>query len=152
MVMMKSFLIPAVGFWSFFHWYREPQPKIKKIESLPSLTPPHLRVFAISMPPMEGHLRERRLLQDYWFAEAENDAANAPVVLWLNGGPGSPILGLLQENGPLLMNAGRRSRHGKSVRGTKVANLFVLESPMESVSPYREVHTAPVNIGQSAGV
>ena len=25
----------------------------------------------------------------YWFVEAEVDAANAPVVLWLNGGPGS---------------------------------------------------------------
>lgn len=41
----------------------------------------------------------------YWFASAEvTDPGSAPVVLWLNGGPGSSsILGMLQEHGPLLV-------------------------------------------------
>jgi cathepsin A (carboxypeptidase C) len=65
----------------------------------------------------------------YWFAEAEEDPANKPVVLWLNGGPGSSsILGMLQEHGPLLINA----TGGLMVNPyawTKLANVLVLESP-----------------------
>jgi vitellogenic carboxypeptidase-like protein len=37
----------------------------------------------------------------FWFFEAKTDAAKAPVVLWLQGGPGaSSLFGLFTENGP----------------------------------------------------
>jgi carboxypeptidase C (cathepsin A) len=37
----------------------------------------------------------------YWFFEAMNGNASAPVILWLQGGPGcSAMMGLFNENGP----------------------------------------------------
>ncbi|CAL8070522.1 unnamed protein product [Orchesella dallaii] len=41
----------------------------------------------------------------FWFFPAAYDAETAPVILWLNGGPGtSSMFGLFVENGPLMIN------------------------------------------------
>lgn len=41
----------------------------------------------------------------FWYFPAKNNAANAPVVLWLQGGPGaSSLYGLFLENGPVFVN------------------------------------------------
>ena len=66
----------------------------------------------------------------YWFAQCEEaDWKACPTVLWLNGGPGSSsILGMLQEQGPILIDSG-----GGLIENpfawTRVANFLVLESP-----------------------
>ena len=66
----------------------------------------------------------------YWYAAPQCQCTERPVVLWMNGGPGSSsILGFLQENGPLLMNA-----TGGLMRNpwawTREAHMIVLESPV----------------------
>ena len=66
----------------------------------------------------------------YWMALAEDDFLNKPVVLWLNGGPGSSsILGFLTELGPLLMNATGGLMHNP-YSWTRVANIIALEAPV----------------------
>mmetsp|Transcript_68653 Transcript_68653/g.129489 ORF Transcript_68653/g.129489 Transcript_68653/m.129489 type:complete len:544 (+) Transcript_68653:44-1675(+) len=85
-------------------------------------------------PQWSGYLNasaaEPGTMLHYWFAAAEVPEANSlPVVLWLNGGPGSSsILGMMQEQGPLLINVtGGLMRNPYA--WTKQANLLILESP-----------------------
>jgi carboxypeptidase C (cathepsin A) len=57
---------------------------------------------------LAGHLTANSSCGAYlyfWFVESKNDPENAPIVLWLNGGPGSSsFLGFFAENGPYKIN------------------------------------------------
>lgn len=96
---------------------------------------PHLPGYGRPPAPQwSGYLNasaaEPGTMLHYWFAEAEvPEAKSFPVVLWLNGGPGSSsILGMMQEQGPLLINVtGGLMRNPYA--WTKQANLLILESP-----------------------
>jgi serine carboxypeptidase-like clade 1 len=78
----------------------------------------------------------------YWLNLASTDnPLKSPVVLWLNGGPGSSsIIGLLQENGPLLMNATGGFMENPWA-WTKLANLLILEAPVGVGYSYCEAQT-----------
>jgi carboxypeptidase C (cathepsin A) len=74
----------------------------------------------------------------YWLIEAEKEAATAPVVLWLNGGPGSSsLIGLLTENGQIMTNDDSLTQKINGVpqvfynkySWSGRANMLYLESP-----------------------
>jgi serine carboxypeptidase-like clade I len=78
-----------------------------------------------------GHLH-------YWFIESTNKPSEDPIVLWLNGGPGSSsLIGLLTENGQLVLNDdslentidGIPQLFVNEYAWTTVANVIYLESP-----------------------
>ena len=68
----------------------------------------------------------------YMFTETTNpnlEPTEAPVVLWLNGGPGSSsVLGLMEEWGPLLINA-TGGLSPNPYTWNNMANVVLLESP-----------------------
>lgn len=71
-----------------------------QISNLPGLT------YEVKFEQYSGYLKasEDHNLH-YWFVESQNDPKNSPVLLWLNGGPGSSsVWGMLTENGPFRPN------------------------------------------------
>ena len=66
----------------------------------------------------------------YWFVEAEEDAANAPLVFWTNGGPGcSGLIGFLTEQGPFRPDV-KGNLKLNDWRWNKIANMVFLEQPV----------------------
>jgi serine carboxypeptidase-like clade 1 len=59
----------------------------------------------------------------YWFIESEESPADAPLLLWFNGGPGaSSLYGILVELGPFVLND--YSREGPEYEATSIPQLF----------------------------
>ncbi|CAG2183169.1 unnamed protein product, partial [Oppiella nova] len=66
----------------------------------------------------------------YWFFEATKDPENAPVVLWLTGGPGcSSVFAMFTENGPFRINKDGKTVELHDHSWNTVANILYLESP-----------------------
>lgn len=66
----------------------------------------------------------------FWYFPAENNTNYAPVVLWLQGGPGaSSLFGLFTENGPFEFD-----NHGKlqlrNYTWSKTHNLIFIDNPV----------------------
>ena len=69
----------------------------------------------------------------YWFIEAETDPENAPVVLWLNGGPGcSSLSGFVYQHGPFRIKdtTDPPTLYRFQYTWAKLANMIYLESPV----------------------
>lgn len=65
----------------------------------------------------------------YWFVEATQNAATAPLTFWTNGGPGcSGLLGFLTEQGPFRPNADGTLTYNEYAWNT-VSNMVFIESP-----------------------
>ncbi|CAB3399767.1 unnamed protein product [Caenorhabditis bovis] len=66
----------------------------------------------------------------YWLVESENDPTHDPLLLWLNGGPGSSsLMGLFEENGPYRVSKDGTSLSRNPYAWNKFANILYLESP-----------------------
>ncbi|CRK97539.1 CLUMA_CG010927, isoform A [Clunio marinus] len=74
--------------------------KVEEIQKMAAIDLPDLKDF----PGYSGFITVNKTTNSnmfFWYFPAASDSANAPVVLWLQGGPGaSSLFGLFTENGP----------------------------------------------------
>jgi carboxypeptidase C (cathepsin A) len=68
----------------------------------------------------------------FWFFEARKDPANAPLAIWLNGGPGaSSMMGLLEENGPCFVNMDSKTTYLNPWSWNNEVNMIYLDQPTQ---------------------
>lgn len=66
----------------------------------------------------------------YMYVESQNDPANAPLMVWFNGGPGcSSMLGFLQEHGPYVIENEATTFHTNEYSWNREVNMLYIESP-----------------------
>lgn len=66
----------------------------------------------------------------YWLFEARENPKNAPVVLWLTGGPGcSSEIALFAENGPCTINKNGRTTKNNPYSWNRKATLIFVDQP-----------------------
>src|SRR5690242_12613226 len=81
------------------------------------------------LPPF--HDRPNKLF--YWYFSSEDGNARAPLILWLQGGPGcSSMLGLFTENGPLKLSQDKNGNYSVSrrpIHWNQKAHMLFLDQP-----------------------
>ncbi|KAH9872869.1 hypothetical protein J1614_005263 [Plenodomus biglobosus] len=83
----------------------------------------------------------------FWFFESRKDPANAPLSIWMNGGPGSSsMLGLLRENGPCFINSDSISTYLNEWSWNNEVNMLYLDQPVQVGLSYDKLTNITTNI------
>ena len=65
----------------------------------------------------------------YWFVASQQDRDEAPIILWLNGGPGaSSFYGFFSENGPYFVTPQGKLRE-RTYSWNKIAHYLMIDNP-----------------------
>ncbi|KAI8940711.1 hypothetical protein NX059_001977 [Plenodomus lindquistii] len=83
----------------------------------------------------------------FWFFESRKDPANAPLSIWMNGGPGSSsMLGLLRENGPCFINSDSNSTYLNEWSWNNEVNMLYLDQPVQVGLSYDRLTNITTNM------
>jgi carboxypeptidase C (cathepsin A) len=73
----------------------------------------------------------------FWFFESRKDPANAPLSLWLQGGPGSPsIPAALGENGPCIVLENSKDTTLNPWSWNNEVNMLYIDQPVQTGFSY----------------
>ncbi|PNS15507.1 Carboxypeptidase Y A [Sphaceloma murrayae] len=112
--------------------------KISYKESSVCETTPGVKSYSgyVHLPPHS--LNEKHENQSYpintffWFFESRKDPDNAPLSIWLNGGPGgSSLMGALTENGPCFVGNDSNSTYLNPWSWNNEVNLLFIDQPVQ---------------------
>ncbi|GBF61418.1 carboxypeptidase S1 homolog A [Trichophyton mentagrophytes] len=97
----------------------------------------------VHLPPDDndfGVYRNYSINTFFWFFEAREDPKNAPLSIWLNGGPGSSsMIGLFQENGPCWINDDSKSTTNNTFSWNNKVNMLYIDQPNQVGFSYDEL-------------
>jgi hypothetical protein len=82
----------------------------------------------------------------FWFFESRKDPANAPLSLWLQGGPGVPsITAALGENGPCLVNEDSKTTTLNPWSWNNEVNMLYIDQPVQVGFSYNALANGTIN-------
>jgi carboxypeptidase C (cathepsin A) len=86
----------------------------------------------------------------FWFFEARNDAENAPLSLWLQGGPGVPsITAAVGENGPCAVLSDSKTTELNPWSWNDKVNMLYVDQPVQVGFSYDSLTTGVLDEIQS---
>ncbi|KAK0748995.1 Alpha/Beta hydrolase protein [Schizothecium vesticola] len=89
----------------------------------------------------------------FWFFEARKDPHNAPLAIWLNGGPGgSSMMGLLEENGPCFVRSDSTSTHLNPWSWNNEVNMLYIDQPTQVGFSYDVLTNSTLRAAESGFV
>ncbi|KAF1991946.1 alpha/beta-hydrolase [Aulographum hederae CBS 113979] len=82
----------------------------------------------------------------FWFVEARENPETSPLMIWINGGPGSSsMIGFFAENGPCEVVQMADGKYGTQARmwgWDRSANVLFIDQPAQVGFSYDELHNA----------
>ncbi|KAF2232887.1 putative carboxypeptidase S1 [Viridothelium virens] len=102
-------------------------------------TTPGVKAYAgyVHLPPHVlddlGEAQNYSINTFFWFFESRKDPKNAPLSIWMNGGPGSSsMIGLMHENGPCTVNADSNSTTLNPYSWNNEVNMLYIDQPNQT--------------------
>ncbi|KAF4123077.1 Serine carboxypeptidase [Geosmithia morbida] len=104
----------------------------------------------VHLPPglvddVDGEKQDYPINTFFYFFEARNNPEEAPLAIWLNGGPGgSSMFGLFQENGPCLVNRDSQTTRFNHFAWNTHVNMLYIDQPNQVGFSYDELTNVTV--------